>query len=188
MFTDSSSGRVGILEFRAFDMPPHNNELIAICWSADWSQGFGKNTYKHPLIRWARNWMINLALGIMFMKDIREVVSDLMKQDILSRWVGLMLISNSVFPHMAQSISGYWMEYCRDWTMACVEWRWAVSVPPYVDSSLEKSRWNWSYGTRYALLCNGIVCRWEKQRSKVNIMCIRFRRGSRPLPCIQQLM
>ncbi|MDE4945196.1 transglutaminase family protein, partial [Francisella tularensis] len=51
--TVSSSGRLGILELRAFDMPPHSQMailqmlLVRALISSIW-----KKPYKHDLVRW----------------------------------------------------------------------------------------------------------------------------------------
>lgn len=75
---DSSSGRLGILEFRAFDMPPHYQmcmmqlllirALVAMFW---------QKPYKGKLIRWGTELHDRFLLPEYCFNDIKEVCKDL---------------------------------------------------------------------------------------------------------------
>ncbi len=75
---NSSTGRLGILEFRAFDMPPNKQmcvlqlllirSLIAMFWN---------KPYKKPLIRWGTELYDKFMLGHYVKEDLKEVVADL---------------------------------------------------------------------------------------------------------------
>ncbi|MEL6355514.1 MAG: transglutaminase family protein, partial [Bacteroidota bacterium] len=72
---DSSSGRLGILEMRAFDMPPHREMclaqllLIRALTAAFWAQ-----PYRRPLIRWGTDLHDRFLLHHYVKKDLAEVL------------------------------------------------------------------------------------------------------------------
>jgi uncharacterized protein (DUF2126 family)/transglutaminase-like putative cysteine protease len=75
---DSSSGRLGILEFRAFDMPPNKQMCIAQlllirCLLAK----FWKNPYKGKLVRWGTTLYDKFLLPHYVQQDLEEVMRDL---------------------------------------------------------------------------------------------------------------
>ncbi|MDE5030062.1 transglutaminase family protein, partial [Francisella tularensis subsp. holarctica] len=50
---DSSSGRLGILELRAFDMPPHSQmALLQMLLVRALKSCFWNKPYNHDLVRW----------------------------------------------------------------------------------------------------------------------------------------
>lgn len=75
---DSSSGRLGLLEFRAFDMPPNKQMCIAQlllirCIVAR----MWKDPYKKKLIRWGTELYDKYMLPHYVQQDIEDVISDL---------------------------------------------------------------------------------------------------------------
>jgi uncharacterized protein (DUF2126 family) len=75
---DSSTGRLGILEFRGFDMPPNKQmcivqlllirSLVAMFWS---------KPYKHKLTRWGTELYDKFMLPHYVAQDLEEVTRDL---------------------------------------------------------------------------------------------------------------
>ena len=72
---DSSTGRLGILELRGFDMPPHpkmalmQNLLIRTLVSLFW-----RKPYKHKLVRWGTQLHDKFLLEHYVKEDMRDIV------------------------------------------------------------------------------------------------------------------
>jgi uncharacterized protein (DUF2126 family) len=75
---DSSSGRLGLLEFRAFDMPPNKQmcivQLLLVRSLLAW---FWKKPYKKKLMRWGTELYDKFMLPHYVQQDIEAVVQDL---------------------------------------------------------------------------------------------------------------
>lgn len=75
---DSSSGRLGILELRAFDMPPHKHmNLVQTLLVRALVAKFWKNPYKKKLIRWGTELHDRFLLPHFAYLDMIDVVNDL---------------------------------------------------------------------------------------------------------------
>ncbi|PKA99743.1 uncharacterized protein (DUF2126 family) [Flavobacteriaceae bacterium MAR_2009_75] len=75
---DSSSGRLGILELRAFDMPPHAQmslmQMLLVRTLVSW---FWRKPYKHDLVRWGSELHDKFLLEHYVKEDIADIVSQL---------------------------------------------------------------------------------------------------------------
>ncbi len=75
---DSSTGRLGILEFRAFDMPPHKHmALVQSLLVRALVAKFWKQPYKKKLIRWGTELHDRFLLHHYAYLDMIDVVNDL---------------------------------------------------------------------------------------------------------------
>jgi uncharacterized protein (DUF2126 family) len=75
---DSSTGQLGILEFRAFDMPPHKHmNLVQTLLIRALIAKFWKEPYKHKLIRWGTELHDRFLLPHFAYLDMVDVVNDL---------------------------------------------------------------------------------------------------------------
>jgi len=72
---DSSSGRLGILELRAFDMPPHSRmALLQMLLIRTLVSLFWRKPYKHKLVRWGTQLHDKFLLDHYVKEDIKDIV------------------------------------------------------------------------------------------------------------------
>ncbi|MBN3582169.1 transglutaminase family protein [Algoriphagus aestuarii] len=158
---DSSSGRLGILEFRGFDMPPHYRmsmvQLLLIRALMSW---FWKEPYNHKLVRWGTSLHDKFLLPHYCEKDMKEVIQDLKNAgyDFNISWFAPFFSFR--FPFIGELQSD---EIHIDLRMAIEPWHVlgeeisSSGTARYVDSSLERLQVKITGLTdsRYQLMCNG---------------------------------
>ncbi len=157
----SASGRQGLLEFRGFEMPPHEHmalvqALLLRCLLAR----FWKAPYKAPLVRWGTALHDRFMLPHYAWADMREVVADLNRHHLPFRLSWLAPFEEFRYPHYGR-VQIDEME---------MELRWAIEpwhvlgeeiasfgTARYVDSSVERLQIKVSGMTdsRYLVACNG---------------------------------
>ncbi|MCB1614579.1 MAG: transglutaminase family protein, partial [Pseudomonadales bacterium] len=158
---NSATGRLGLLEFRGFEMPPHSRmSLVQALLIRTLVARFWKKPYKKPLVRWGTLLHDKFMLPHYIWQDIQEVVRDLREQGFPFQSSWLLPFEEFRFPH-------YGRVRLDDIE---IELRWAIEpwhvlgeevgsfgTARYVDSSVERLQVKVSGLTqgRYLLVCNG---------------------------------
>ncbi len=158
---DSSSGRLGILELRGFDMPPHKYmslvQMLLIRALISW---FWREPYRHDLVRWGTELHDKFLLSHFCRRDLEEVVADLHR-------AGYPFELSWLDPYVEFRFPRYGTVHIRD-----IEMELRMAIEPwhvlgeemsqtgtarFVDSSLERVEVTLRGLTdkRYILLCNG---------------------------------
>jgi uncharacterized protein (DUF2126 family)/transglutaminase-like putative cysteine protease len=158
---DTSSGRLGILEFRAFDMPPHRRmSLVQMLLIRALIAKFWKKPYHPPLVRWGTELHDKFLLPHYVRQDMQEVVNDLNEAGYPFHIGWFEPFFEFRFPHYGTiSLQGMEMEIrmgIEPWNVLGEEMS-GSGTARYVDSSLEKIQVKLKglNGSRYILLCNG---------------------------------
>ena len=87
---DSQSGRLGIVEMRAFDMPPHKQMCLSqILLIRALTAAFWKNPYRQKLVRWGTELHDRFLIHHFVKEDMTEVVRYLQEQgfDFKLKWL-----------------------------------------------------------------------------------------------------
>ncbi|MBF0455599.1 MAG: transglutaminase family protein [Magnetococcales bacterium] len=158
---DGPTGRLGLVELRAFEMPPHSRMSLTqnlllralITW-------FWKTPYQKPLIRWGTELHDRFMLPHFIHSDINDVCRDLQQ-------AGLPFMSEWLDPFMEFRFPRYGSLILDDihMTLRMALEPWHVlgeevsrsGVSRYVDSSMERLEVTVKGMTagRHVLLCNG---------------------------------
>jgi uncharacterized protein (DUF2126 family) len=158
---DSAQGRLGLVEFRAFEMPPHSRmsavqmlllrALVARFWRAPYSK---------KLVRWGTELHDRFMLPHYVMADLGEVVGELNECGTPFQLEWLDPFGEFRFPHYGTvTVKGIQMELrmaLEPWPVLGEEVT-AVGTARYVDSSIERLQVKLSGLTdgRYLAVCNG---------------------------------
>ena len=184
---DTSSGRLGILEFRAFDMPPHQEmSLLQMLLLRGLIARFWKKPYKHKLVKWGPQLHDKFLLPYYVQEDIREVVNDLNDAGYAFQMSWFDAYFEFRFPHYGTvRIQGIEMELrmgIEPWHVLGEEMS-STGTARFVDSSLEKIQVklrNFN-NDRYVLLCNGSRVPLKETNIKSEYVCgIRYRAWQPP--------
>jgi uncharacterized protein (DUF2126 family)/transglutaminase-like putative cysteine protease len=170
---DTSSGRLGILEFRAFDMPPHKQmslvQMLLIRALVAW---FWKKPYEHDLVRWGTELHDKFMLPYYVQLDLQEVVNDLNQAGYPFQLSWFEPFFEFRFPHYGTvKLPSVEMEIrmgIEPWHVLGEEMS-SSGTARFVDSSLERVqvKLRGFNPVRYVLLCNG--CRVPLKETSVKL-------------------
>ncbi|MDP5093499.1 MAG: transglutaminase family protein, partial [Polaribacter sp.] len=159
---DSSSGRLGILELRGFDMPPHaqmslmQNLLVRTLVSWFW-----KKPYEHNLVRWGTELHDKFLIEHFVREDIKDIVNQLNKAGYQFKEDWFDPFFEFRFPLYGMvDINNIHLELragIEPWNVLGEEMT-GGGTARYVDSSLERVQVKVSnfINERYILTCNGV--------------------------------
>ena len=184
---DTSAGRLGILEFRAFDMPPHKQmSLVQMLLIRSLVAWFWKKPYKHDLVRWGTELHDKFMLPHYVGQDIAEVARDLQAAGYPFQAEWFDAFREFRFPHFGTiNLQGIEMEVrmgIEPWHVLGEEVS-SSGTARYVDSSLERLQVKLKglNGGRYVLLCNGNRVPLKETATKGEWVCgIRYRAWQPP--------
>ena len=158
---DSASGRLGLVEFRAFEMPPHARMSLAQqLLLRTLVARFWERPYTEPLIHWGTSLHDRYLLPHFVWSDFQEVITD-------CRRAGFSLDSDWFLPHFEfrfPVIGHFTQNNIHVELRQAIEPWYVLGEEPagggttrYVDSSVERLQVKVSNmsGTRYAVGCNG---------------------------------
>ena len=157
----TATGRLGILEFRGFEMPPHSRmALLQALLIRSLVARFWQEPYKKPLVRWGTQLHDKFMLPHYVWQDVKEVVRDLQDHGFPFELDWLLPFQEFRFPHYGRvMIDGMELELCwaiEPWHVLGEEIS-SSGTARYVDSSVERLQVRMTGMTegRYLLVCNG---------------------------------
>ena len=159
---DSSSGRLGILELRAFDMPPHSQmALLQMLLVRALVSCFWKKPYKHSLVRWGTRLHDKFLLEHYVKEDLKSVVEYLNDEGYEFKLDWFDPFFEFRFPlYGMTSIQGMPVEIrsaIEPWNVLGEE-SGSQGTSRYVDSSVERLQIKIANFNeeRYVVSCNGV--------------------------------
>ena len=158
---DSSTGRLGILELRAFEMPPHAQmSLVQTVLLRALIAWFWREPYKHDLVRWGTELHDRFMLPHYVREDMKQVTKDLQRAGFGFELEWLEPFFEFRFPRYGNTlIDGVDMELrfaIEPWHVLGEEMS-STGTARYVDSSVERIQVSVTGFTegRYVIACNG---------------------------------
>jgi uncharacterized protein (DUF2126 family)/transglutaminase-like putative cysteine protease len=159
---DSSSGRLGLVEFRGFEMPPHPQMslaqmLLLRCLVAH----FWQQPYRHPLVDWGTALHDRFLLPHYVQEDFRAVITQLREAGYPMELAWYAPFLEFRFPHYGRvEQQGIQLELCmalEPWPVFGEEAAGLQRQSRVVDSAVERVQVRCSGldTSRYLLTCNG---------------------------------
>ena len=188
---DSATGRLGLLEFRAFEMPPHwQMSCVQLLLLRTLIARFWKRPYKGRLIAWGTSLHDRFMLPHFIAEDMRDVVLDLQADGYALEFEWFAPFFEFRFPRYGtvvyQGIALELRQALEPWHVLGEEMQ-AGATSRYVDSSVERMqvKVNHMTGSRFAVTCNGrpLPLAATGVHGEYVAACVTAR-GSRPPRCI----
>lgn len=158
---DSATGRLGLLELRAFEMPPHARmSLVQMLLLRSLIAKFWREPYKKPLVRWGTGLHDRFMLPHYVREDLRQVVTDLQRSGYDFQLDWLEPFFEFRFPRYGTvQVDDLELELrfaIEPWHVLGEEMG-SQGTARYVDSSVERAQVKVSGFTegRYIISCNG---------------------------------
>ncbi len=158
---DSDTGRLGLVELRAFEMPPHARmSLVQMLLLRALVAWFWKTPYRHELVRWGTELHDRFMLPHYVRADMRDVVRDLQRASYPLQLEWFEPFLEFRFPHYGtvtlQDIQLEVRMGIEPWHVLGEEVS-STGTARFVDSSVERVQVKVSgmAGSRYAVTCNG---------------------------------
>ena len=158
---DSPSGRQGLVEFRAFEMPPHARmSILQMLLLRSMISMFWRRPYRHSLIRWGTQLHDRFMLPHYVWQDLKDVIQELRGAGYPFELEWFAAFREFRFPLIGR-IFARGMQL--DLHMALEPWHVlgeetsAQGTSRYVDSSVERLQVSvyGMAGERYIVTCNG---------------------------------
>ncbi len=158
---DAAQGRLGLLELRAFEMPPHARmsavQTLLLRSLIAW---FWEQPYRQPLVRWGTELHDRFMLPHYVDTDVRDVVTDLRQAGYEFEHAWLAPFMEFRFPHYG-SVQYHDIEL--DLRFAIEPWHvlgeevTSTGTARFVDSSVERLQIKATglVDGRHTILCNG---------------------------------
>jgi len=158
---DSPTGRLGIVELRAFEMPPHfKMSLVQTLLVRTLVSLFWKKPYKHNLVRWGTELYDKFLIEHFVRQDMNDVIQFLNQEGYPFKSDWFEAFYEFRFPYYGkvqiQSISLELSMGIEPWNVLGEEVQ-SFGTSRYVDSSIERIqiKVNNYNDARYVILCNG---------------------------------
>ena len=159
---DSATGRLGILEMRGFDMPPHKEMCLAqLLLIRALTAAFWAKPYRRPLVRWGTALHDKFLLHHYVREDLKEVCDYLREAGFDFKLEWLEPFFEFRFPVLGSIKQGQTMLEIRSaiepWHVLGEELG-SAGTARYVDSSVERLQVRVTDFNldRYAILCNQV--------------------------------
>jgi uncharacterized protein (DUF2126 family)/transglutaminase-like putative cysteine protease len=184
---DSERGRLGLLELRGFEMPPHPDlSLVQVLLVRSLVARFWETPYSGPLVRWGTRLHDSFLLPEFALADVADVAADLNAHGIAFSPAWLDPFAEFRFPRLGSvDVAGVHVELrlaIEPWHVLGEEVS-GGGTARYVDSSVERLQVKVTGAVpgRHAVTCNGVPLPLTRARGgDAMVAGVRFRAWAPP--------